>query len=166
MQKNNSLKISIVDDDALMRVMLEDFFNGHYEHAALNFYSTGEEALSNISSVPDLAILDYNLDSSDNGGMNGIQLLKKLNEKFPGIPVIFLSGQENATIAANTLKNGARDYIIKNEKLFSRLEDSLVTIIGKSEERKANAVQKKSLNVILIVIISFLLGIFIWRFMR
>ncbi|MFN8142804.1 MAG: response regulator [Bacteroidia bacterium] len=67
-------------------------------------------------------VLDYHLDSSDPTAMNGLQVLKKIKEQFPEVPVIFLSGQEKAEIAANTMKYGAYDCVVKNESAFHRLE--------------------------------------------
>ena len=96
--------ISLIDDDPQMREMLKDFFRDNYPLSITNSYSTGEEALKNMIEEPDLIILDYHLDSVSNLAMNGLQVLMKLKEKFPMVPIIFLSGQEKTEVAANTMK--------------------------------------------------------------
>ena len=86
-----------------------------YPLAELSTFSTGELSLQGLINEPDLVVLDYHLDSVNPTAMNGLQVLKKLKLRFPFVPVIFLSGQEKAELAYNTIKYGAWDYILKNE---------------------------------------------------
>lgn len=163
MQTNTSLKITVIDDDTQMRAMLEDFIKEKYPHAELTTHATGEDAIQNISAGQDLVVLDYNLDSIHKGGMNGIQVLKKLNEKFPGVPVIIISAQEKSEVAANTMKHGARDYIIKNENTFHRLEIALKNILGQIKVKKDNAKQKILTRVLIVLAVASLLAILLWK---
>ena len=163
MYTNRPLKISLIDDDTQMREMLKDFFIGKYALSEVTTYPTGEEALQKINSEPSLIVLDYHLDSMDATAMNGLQVLKKLKDRFPNVPVIFLSGQEKAEVAANTMKYGAWDYIVKNESAFHRLEILINNILGHVELKKNLGTQKFFNRFLAILIAALIIGMIIMR---
>src|SRR5436190_23935051 len=105
-----------------MTVMQKDFLKKKFPGSVVTAFNSGETALQGIYFEPDIIILDYHLDSINAEAMNGLQVLKKLKDHFPHVPVIFLSSQEKSEVAANTMKYGAYDYIVKNENAFHRLE--------------------------------------------
>lgn len=158
MYTNRPLQIALIDDDPQMREMLNDFFTGKYKNSEVSTFATGEAALTNLIIEPNLIVLDYHLDSSDALAMNGLQVLKKLKEKYPNVPVIFLSGQEKAEVAANTMKYGAYDYIVKNESAFHKLEIIFNNILGHVELKKNLGTQKFFNAILLIVVIAMLIG--------
>lgn len=57
----------------------------------------------------DCILLDYSLP-----GRNGIEVLKRIRNKFPFIAVIMMTGQGNEKIAVQAMKLGAQDYITKD----------------------------------------------------
>ena len=157
------MKIVLADDDAQMREMLTDFLSGKYPDSQISAYSGGEEALIKITEEPDLAILDYNLDSINPGAMNGLQIFQKLKEKYPKLPVIFLSGQDRAGIAANIIKYGAWDYVVKNENAFQRLEILIGKIFGNAELQKNLGTQKFFNRLLALIIVGLLIGFIIMK---
>lgn len=163
MYTNRNLLISLIDDDPQMREMLKDFFSGKYPNSDIETYHTGDEAIKNLVVQPDLIILDYHLDSIDATAMNGLQVLKKIKEKFPNTPVIFLSGQEKAEIAANTMKYGAWDYVVKNESAFHRLEILVSNILGQIDLKKNLGTQKFFNALLGVIILALVIGIIIMR---
>ncbi|REJ82404.1 MAG: response regulator [Bacteroidetes bacterium] len=163
MYTDRPIKIILIDDDASMSEMLKDFFKTNYPASELIYFSSGERALQDIYLTPDMIVLDYHLDSSDPAAMNGMQVLKKLKTRFPDVPVIFLSGQEKAEVAANTMKYGAYDYVVKNEHAFHRLSIITNNLLGHSDLRK-NLGTQKFFNIFLgILLIALVLGIIIIR---
>lgn len=82
--------------------------------------ASAEEALA-IVEGDNIAVIisDYALGS----GMNGLDLLAAIREKDAQLPFILLTGQGNEEVAANALREGASDYIIKRSGSlqFSRL---------------------------------------------
>ncbi len=72
--------------------------------------SDGSEGLAKLEQHHyDIAIVDYNLPV-----LNGLQLLQALKSKEIDTPVIMLTGAGNETIAADVMKLGAVDYLIKD----------------------------------------------------
>lgn len=162
MYTQHNLKIAIVDDDPIVIEMMKDFFMSRFNNAIINTYLTGEKALKEIVDQPDLIVLDYHLDSVDPAALNGIQILTKLKDRMPDVPVIFCSGEEKAEIAVNTIKYGAYDYVVKNEGTFSRIEILVKNIITSSQVKK-NLGTQKFFNRLLALIIAALI---IWFFIR
>ncbi|MFT4545776.1 MAG: two-component system response regulator AtoC [Bacteroidia bacterium] len=120
----SGFKVFIVEDDSWYAEMLQHFLSLNPD-LEVEVFSTGEDLLDNMFNNPAVVTLDYSLP-----GIQGVELLKKVLEKKPGIPVISLSGQEDVSTAVSMLKEGAYDYIVKDEntqgrlwKLISRLKD-------------------------------------------
>ena len=157
------IKVAIVDDESQMREMLKDFVKQKFPEAQISVYASGEEALDKIFEEPDMVILDYLLDSDNSEAMNGVQVLKKIKDRYPDVHVVFVSGQERAEIAANTMKYGAYDYIVKNENAFHRLEIVVKNILGNTELKKT-AVTQKFFNYLLVALIAALvIGIVVMK---
>ena len=150
------IRISVIEDELQMAEMLKDFIKHKYPIAEINMYSSGEEALEKVYEAQDLFIVDYHLDSDNPDAMNGVQFLNKIKERYPNARVIFLSGQEKAEVAANTMKYGAYDYIVKNDNAFNRLEIVFKNILGETS-LKRNLGTQKFFNYLLIALIAALL---------
>ena len=102
-------KILLVDDEEsihlLYREELEE--DGYEVHSALS----GEEALEKLGIVqPDLVILDINMP-----GMNGIDVLRRMKELHPQLPVILCTAYQEFK---QDLASWASDaYIVKSANL-------------------------------------------------
>ncbi len=128
MNSKNSLKIFVVDDDAMYLKMIEIEFL-QYPGFKLETYATGEICIENLSQEPDLIILDYHLDEVDKNAMNGLQTLDKIKAINPGIPVLMLSAQDKIEVALNCMHHKAFDYIVKSETAFLRLQKVISAIL-------------------------------------
>lgn len=159
MYTNKNFSIVIIDDDPAFSEMLKDFIKNKFPNAELAAYDTGESAMSGIYKSPDVIVLDYHLDSSKSEAMNGIQVLKKLKEQYSDTLVIFMSGNDRAEIAANTIKYGAYDFIVKNESAFHRLEIILNNILSHGELKKNLGSQKFFNGLLLVLLIVVIIGI-------
>jgi len=127
MKKDNKIRIFLVDDDALYLKSLEiDFLN----HAGfiINTFLTGELCVANLSLLPDVIILDYQLDSINKRAMNGMETLDKIKVLNGDIPVVMLSSQDSIDIAISCMHHHAFDYIVKSETAFVRLQKIITTI--------------------------------------
>lgn len=138
MNKENKIKLFLVDDDALFLKSLEIEFLQHADFA-IETYTTGEHCIENLSHKPDVIILDYYLDGVDKNAMNGIETLDKIKEFNPNIPVIMLSSQDKIDIAINCMHHKAIDYVMKSETAFVRLQKIISDIFSyKKIEKELN----------------------------
>ena len=70
---------------------------------------TAEEALEYIEeSVPDLILVDTRLP-----GMDGIEFVRQVTDRWPDVRCIMLSGHDQWTYVERALEAGARGYLAK-----------------------------------------------------
>jgi DNA-binding NtrC family response regulator len=127
MNKENIIKLFLVDDDSVYLKLLEIEFLQHAKFTIESF-ATGEKCVANLSHNPDVIILDYRLDGVDKTAMNGIETLDKIKLFNPDIPVVMLSSQDKIEVAINCMHHKAFDYIVKSETAFIRLQKTITTI--------------------------------------
>ena len=107
--------IYIVDDEETISKLLEHWVTKKWGYEARTF-TTGEECLDNLNTIPDAIILDIMLP-----GIGGVDTLKRIKSQYPDIPVIMLSAQGKVDVAIETIKLGATDYFSKPVD-FTKLE--------------------------------------------
>ena len=164
MSTNKSLRVLVIEDNEQMSEMIKDHIAQKFSQAEISVFNSGEEALSQTKTAPDVIILDYQLDSQNPKALNGIQILGKLKKQFHS-PVIFMSAQEKPEVSANIIKYGAFDYVVKNRESFQRLE-IIITNILNGRNQKQNAGSQKTIITALIGIILILAGTIIVMMMK
>ena len=103
--------ILIVDDEMDALDLMEELFikHGYETYTASN----GVEALNQIREIePDIVISDMVMPE-----MDGIKLLDMMSKKHPDIAVIMITAHGTIETAVETMKKGARDYILKPLRL-------------------------------------------------
>ena len=113
-------KIFIVDDDPFMQETLKDYLTRDVPHQ-VSVFSTGEECLKHLAEKPDVIILDYYLNSQSKDAVTGMEILKTIKKHYPNIPVIMLSSQERYSVAMQTIRKGAEQYLIKDKEAFEKI---------------------------------------------
>ncbi|NDP26667.1 MAG: response regulator [Flavobacterium sp.] len=141
MKKENTIKLFLVDDDALFLKSLEIEFNEHADVNAettyiIETFATGELCVENLELNPDVIILDYHLDGIDATAMNGLQTLEKIKAYKHDIPVVMLSSQDKIDVAINCMHHKAFDYVVKSETAFLRLQKIITTIFQYKKMQK------------------------------
>ena len=104
---DQKMKIMIVDDEMIVRESLLHWFekNGHKVETA----SSGLEALEKLERLPfELLLVDIKMP-----GMDGIELLGKVKEEYPGTIVIIMTAYGTIETAVTAMKMGAVDYLLK-----------------------------------------------------
>lgn len=101
------MKILLLEDELMLRSSIEEYLEalGHNVIA----YGNGEEAYEAIKQdVFDLLLLDINIPK-----MNGLNLLKALNEIEHAFPTIFISANVDIDDISKAFELGASDYLKK-----------------------------------------------------
>ncbi len=139
----DEIKILLIDDnpddrDLVIRELIRSFPNAHI--IQIINYSELEKELNQLNY--DIVITDYQLKWS-----NGIEILKKIKELNPLLPVIMFTGTGNEEVAVESMKLGLDDYVIKSPKHFKRLPFSVKSVLDnvkhKIREKLAEEKYKK-----------------------
>ncbi len=107
----------IVDDDeTIQRLLGMAARDQGWRPAAA---ATGQEALEALDEGIEVVLLDHGLPD-----MDGLETLLRMRERIPDLPVIMLTGLNDAETAVRALRAGAADYLTKPFEL-KRLFDLL-----------------------------------------
>jgi DNA-binding NtrC family response regulator len=115
-------KVFIVDDDPFISNIIAKKLE-ILGITTIENYTTGDDCIENIYKNPDCIFLDYNMP-----GLSGLETLKKIKSQNPDIHVVILSGQDEMSVAIDSLKFGAFDYIIKDDNTLTKIEEVINTI--------------------------------------
>lgn len=119
---NQQVKIFLVEDDPYYARLLHYHLGANPEHY-IEVFDSGCNLLNNLHRNPDIISLDYGLPD-----LNGLDVLRKIKEYNPDIPVIIVSGQGELAVAVDLFKIGAYDYIIKGDDAKERLWNTVERI--------------------------------------
>ncbi len=152
--------IFVVEDDVLyLNLIIKELEKMGYTN--IKSYSTGKEAIHDLSEKPDVALLDYFLEKE----YTGMDILKKLRQRFPDTQVIFLTASDDVNIAVDTMRNGAYDYIVKGDTAFIRIRHLLKKISEENEQKaKSRSIIRFQIYVIIAIILISLLGILYFHY--
>ena len=118
-------KIFVVEDNEWYGELLAHRLGQNPNHSVHRF-TTAKACLEQLGEQPDFITLDYSLPDA-----KGEQLLSQIRERLPGTEVLMISGQEDVSTAVNMLRQGAYDYLVKDENTLDRLWN----IVGKIEQQ-------------------------------
>ncbi|MDL2286562.1 response regulator [Desulfococcaceae bacterium OttesenSCG-928-F15] len=122
-ESTKALAILLVDDEAEFASTLAERLNLRDFNASVAL--DGASALARIASEHfDMVLLDVMLP-----GMDGIEILKRIREIKPELPVILLTGQAGTKDGIEGMKQGAKGYLIKPVDL-GELLDLMAELIG------------------------------------
>jgi DNA-binding NarL/FixJ family response regulator len=107
------LKILVVDDHPSIREALRGVLKEVKGDATVLEASSGSQAMQVIAEHPDLELilLDLNLPDRD-----GFSMLTELRERYPAIPVVVLSAQQDRDSVARAVDLGAVGFIPKSSQ--------------------------------------------------
>jgi len=132
LSKTNEVHVSIIDDDPLFRLMLQDYLleNGPW---GSELFENGTDFLKNYKSNDTRKIiLDYDFET----GPTGLEILKGIKKINPLAKVIIVSGMDDLEKALQTIRNGATDYFLKsNETVFPNILCSLTKIFDLDKQK-------------------------------
>ena len=101
------MKILVVDDDKNLNLGISVFLNTNNIGNVSAF--DGEDGYNKIKGEKfDLILSDLQMPN-----MNGIELLKKVKEKYPELPVMMMTAFASIENAVEAMKIGAEDYLTK-----------------------------------------------------
>lgn len=116
--------IYIVEDSEIISGILTQVLRSE-PNFQVHGFSTGEEMLMHLNEgvLPDIILLDYYLDSSDRGAMNGLNVFAEIQKVKSDLPVILLTGMNDQSKLNDAKEFGFRDVLHKDS------DDVLIRIV-------------------------------------
>jgi DNA-binding NtrC family response regulator len=115
-------KLLIADDEEKIRKILTRLLEDENYH--VKAVENGQKAIAVLHSFqPDIILMDQNMP-----GLNGIDAMVTIKEKFPSVPVIIITAFGEVSLAVEAIKKGAYDYLEKpfdNDKLLLLIKRAL-----------------------------------------
>ena len=102
-----------------------------------------QEALQSITEdVLDLVLMDLNYARDTTSGQEGLELLGRVREKTPELPVVVMTAWGTIELAVEAIRQGARDFIEKpwdNGRLLSIVQNQLELAAALRKSRRLEA---------------------------
>jgi DNA-binding NarL/FixJ family response regulator len=123
MTTTTAKRITIVEDDSIIRNAFVTLIQQNKHYQVINAYADAESAIKNLKNdAPDICLMDIELP-----GMNGIVAISKIKAVLPNTQVVVVTVYENDELVFKALCEGASGYLTKNIPP-SKLIDSLVEL--------------------------------------
>ena len=117
-------KILLVDDAAFMRMMLKNTLS----QAGYTDLIEAEDGVKAVEAYtaekPDLVFMDITMPNKD-----GLETLKEIKAMDPGATVVMCSAMGQETMVMDSIKSGAKDFIVKPFKP-ERILSTVKKILG------------------------------------
>ena len=108
----------IVDDDETYVKILSHQLKQRFK---IRICPTAENCVLALDvAVPDIVIIDYFLP-----GMDGLELFKKLRTEYKIPKLILLSANDDSQVVLDMIRNGVREYVIKDEQVMEALMEAI-----------------------------------------
>jgi len=140
-------RVLIVEDDPDQQGLLRETVRMHYGpgvEARIVAVGTGRECLAEDLAAFDVVLLDYHLPD-----VEGIRLLEQILAAAD-LPVVFVTGENDSALAAEAIRRGAEDYVVKlGDYLFAIpvvIEKSISQHRVKSENQRLRAQLERMLE--------------------
>jgi DNA-binding NtrC family response regulator len=132
-------RILVIDDERSIRNTLKDILE--YEKYQVELAEDGPKGIEIFRSAEfDVVLCDIKMP-----GIDGIEVLEKLAEINPDVPIIMISGHGNIDTAVESIKKGAYDYIEKPLDL-NRLLITIRNAMDKSNLVTETKILKKKVS--------------------
>ena len=123
------IRILHLEDSALDAELVRGYLRGCPFDHRIERVDTREAFVAALDSRPDLILADHALP-----GFDGIEALRIARRDSPGTPFIFVSGTLGEDLAIESMKDGATDYVLKQN--LRRLVPAMQRAVAESEVRR------------------------------
>lgn len=144
-----TVKIGYVEDDEVLRLNYIDLLESEgYEVLSFSNFNQALDVL--LEQLVDLVILDVGLGEEKEGGF---KLCKLLRDKYPSLPIIFLTSHDELNFQSKGWRYGADDYVTKDTEIelvllrIRALLKRVTTLTKSSDSNQIAANEQTKLNI-------------------
>lgn len=121
-----AIHILLIDDHAMFRAGLGMLLTTGIPGTEICEAGSLDEAMSNTPNNVDVVLLDIKLN-----GLNGLECIALLRRKWPLVPILMLSSQDEPEIVRLALARGAAGFISKAETAEKIIATINLVLLGK-----------------------------------
>jgi DNA-binding NarL/FixJ family response regulator len=104
------IRVLIFEDNQSLRQSLYQLINGSPGFTCIGAYENCSHVLENVqNNIPDVVLMDIQMP-----GINGIEAVKMLREKYPALKILMQTIFEDSDKIFQSICAGASGYILKN----------------------------------------------------
>lgn len=135
------IRVLHIDDNLHDRQLVKDALLSEHNTFEVVEADDREKFLQHLGSKDfDIILSDFNI-----LGFDGLQVLELVKEKYPDMPVIIVTGTGTEEVAAQAIKMGASDYVIKSVKHIRGLAHTINLILENKKMLEERKVASKAL---------------------
>ncbi|UCP11617.1 response regulator transcription factor [Pseudomonas sp. MM213] len=104
------IRLALIDDHTLVRDGIRALLSVIPTVTVVGEAENGKDAMVMVEHCnPDLLLVDINLPD-----MNGLELTRKIRDRYPTVKVLVLSMYDSKEYVSESLRSGASGYVLKN----------------------------------------------------
>jgi DNA-binding NarL/FixJ family response regulator len=134
-------RVLLVEDHPVVRHGLANLIDDEPDLSVCGGAETNDQALGQIAQLhPAVVVVDIAL-----GEESGLELIKRIHDAYPNLPILALSMHDEALYAERALRAGAKGYIMKKEameKVMTAIRSVLAGEIFVSQKMASRMVNK------------------------
>lgn len=161
MLMNKQLNVFIADEDEIVTTSLKNDLKREFgSNLNITVFDDAKECLEKIDDNTHLVILAYDFQKRP-GAENGLSILKFIKKTHPLTEVVMHSSNDDIRVILQSLKTGAKEYILKEPGSFSKVK----TIIRKRfTEPIHKIITEFGVNKFIIIFLStfVIMGVITW----
>ena len=133
-------RVLLVEDHPVVRHGLANLIDDEPDLSVCGGAENGEQALEQISQLhPEIIVIDIAL-----GEESGLELIKRVYDAYPSLPILALSMHDEALYAERCLRAGAMGYVMKQEEAETVMQ--AVRCVLRGEVHLSEAVRGRMLH--------------------
>lgn len=108
---DSDITVLHVDDDEGLVELVQGYVQHHHDDIEIRSAPTGDDALARLETADDVdcVVSDFQMP-----GLNGLELLDAVRDRWPDLPFILFTGRGDEDIAMRAISAGVTDYLQKN----------------------------------------------------
>jgi len=137
----DTIRILYIDDSSLDRELVLDALERESSGFTITTANSQTQFIERLSEGQyDLVLSDFNI-----LGFEGLNVLDTVNARGLNVPVIIVTGTGSEEVAAEAIKRGAAEYVLKSPRHIRRLPDTIRSVLEKRqlEEERNRATRER-----------------------
>jgi DNA-binding NarL/FixJ family response regulator len=140
------IRIVLADDHLTVRQTIRICIESDPQMEVVAEAGSGRETIAAVDrTTPDMVVLDYQMP-----GLNGLEVARVIRERHPEVPMLMLTGEEDAALRAASERVGVKGFMLKGQPLDELLTEihSIMgtngkTVVDLTEAEREQTVERR-----------------------